>query len=61
VIASSFKNLTFTNDPIASSLRKAAKDAEAAGLLKAVDLKGIYNLKLLNQVLKQQGEPSVTA
>jgi sulfonate transport system substrate-binding protein len=59
VIATSFKNLTFTNDPIATSLRKSAKDAEAAGLLKAVDLKGIYNLKLLNQVLQQQGEPTV--
>jgi sulfonate transport system substrate-binding protein len=61
VIAASFKNLTFTNDPIATSLRKSAKDAEAAGLLKAVDLKGIYDLKLLNQVLKQQGEPSLKA
>jgi NitT/TauT family transport system substrate-binding protein len=59
VIAASFKNLTFTNDPIATSLRKSAKDAEAAGLLKAVDLKGIYDLKLLNQVLKKQGEPTV--
>jgi len=59
VIAASFENLTFTNDPIATSLRKSAKDAEAAGLLKAVDLKGIYNLKLLNHVLKQQGEPTV--
>ena len=59
VIAASFKNLTFTNDPIATSLRKSAKDAESAGLLKAVDLKGIYDLKLLNQVLKKQGEPTV--
>jgi NitT/TauT family transport system substrate-binding protein len=42
-------------------LRKSAKDAQAAGLLKPVDLKGIYSLKLLNQVLKQQGEPTVTA
>jgi NitT/TauT family transport system substrate-binding protein len=59
LIAASFKNLTFTNDPIASSLRKSAKDAEAAGLLKPVNLKGIYDLKLLNQVLKQQGEPAI--
>jgi NitT/TauT family transport system substrate-binding protein len=59
VIAASFKNLTFTNDPIATSLRKSAKDAESAGLLKAVDLKGIYDLKPLNQVLKKQGEPPV--
>jgi NitT/TauT family transport system substrate-binding protein len=61
LIAASFKNLVFTNDPIASSLRKSAKDAEAAELLKHVDLKGIYNLKLLNQVLKQQGETAVKA
>ena len=61
VIAASFKNLTFTNDPIASSLRKSAKDAQAVGLLKPVSLKGIYDLKLLNQVLEQQGEPSLKA
>jgi NitT/TauT family transport system substrate-binding protein len=61
LIAASFENLVFTNDPVASSLRKSAKDAQAAGLLKPVDLKGIYNLKLLNQVLKQQGEPAVKA
>jgi sulfonate transport system substrate-binding protein len=61
LVSASFKNLSFTNDPIAASLRKSAKDAEAVGLLKAVDLKGIYNLKLLNQVLKQQGEPSLKA
>jgi NitT/TauT family transport system substrate-binding protein len=61
LVSASFKNLTFTNDPIARSLRKSAKDAEAVGLLKAVDLKGIYNLKLLNQVLEQQGEPSLKA
>jgi NitT/TauT family transport system substrate-binding protein len=61
VIAASFQNLAFTNDPIASSLRKSAKDAEAVGLLKAVNLKGIYDLKLLNRVLKQQGEPSLKA
>ena len=61
VIAASFQNLEFTNDPIAPSLRKSAKDAKAVGLLKAVDLKGIYDLKLLNQVLEQQGEPSLKA
>jgi len=61
VIASSFANLEFTNDPIASSLRKSAKDAQAVGLLKPVNLKGIYDLKLLNQVLEQEGEPSLKA
>jgi NitT/TauT family transport system substrate-binding protein len=61
LVTASFKNLVFTNDPIALSLRKSAKDAEAVGLLKPVDLKGIYNLKLLNQVLKQQREQTVKA
>jgi NitT/TauT family transport system substrate-binding protein len=61
LVTASFKNLVFTSDPIASSLRKSAKDAESVGLLRPVDLKGIYSLKLLNQVLKQQGEPSLKA
>jgi NitT/TauT family transport system substrate-binding protein len=61
LVTASFKNLVFTNDPVASSLRKSAKDAEAVGLLKPVNLKGIYSLKLLNQVLKQQGQPAARA
>jgi NitT/TauT family transport system substrate-binding protein len=61
LVTASFKNLVFTNDPIAASLRKSAKDAEAVGLLKPVGLKGIYNLKLLNQVLEQEAEPTVKA
>ena len=61
LVTASFENLVFTNDPVASSLRKSAKDAEAVGLLKPVNLKGIYSLKLLNQVLKQQGQPAAKA
>jgi NitT/TauT family transport system substrate-binding protein len=61
LVTASFKNLVFTNDPVASSLRKSAKDAEAAGLLKPVNLKGIYDLKLLNQILKKQGDPTFKA
>jgi NitT/TauT family transport system substrate-binding protein len=60
VIAASFRNLVFTNDPIASSLRKSAKNAKAVGLLPRVDLKGIYDLKLLNQVLKAKGQGAVS-
>ncbi len=44
-------NLTFTWDPIASSLVVSAEDAEAVGLLEPVDLDGIYELDLLNEVL----------
>ena len=61
LIAKTFKNLTFTNDPIASSLAKSAKDAEDLGLLDPVDLDGIYDLKLLNKILKKAGEPTVTS
>jgi NitT/TauT family transport system substrate-binding protein len=59
VIAAAWKNLHFTADPIASSLETSAKHAEDVGLLKPVDLKGIYDLTLLNQALKADGKASV--
>ena len=58
-IAASWQNLTFTPDPIASSLEKSKDDAVKAGLQKDVDLNGIYDLTLLNQLLKQRGQPEV--
>ena len=60
VIAAAWQNLTFTDDPIASSLKKSADDAVAIGLLKPVDnLNGIYDLTILNEVLKAAGQPGV--
>jgi NitT/TauT family transport system substrate-binding protein len=59
LVAASFENLTFTNDPIASSLLQSAENAEAVGLLEPVDLDGIYDVKTLNKVLKRQGLPAV--
>ncbi len=52
-IDGAWKNLTFTYDPIASSLKKSAKDAFDAGLLgrDEPNLKGIYQLSILNKVL----------
>jgi NitT/TauT family transport system substrate-binding protein len=61
LVAATFDTVTFTNDPVASSLKKSAKDAESVGLLDPVDLKGIYDLELLNKVLKKAGEPAVSA
>jgi NitT/TauT family transport system substrate-binding protein len=55
VIASSFANLTFTLDPIAASLQGSADDAIAIGLLDPVDLAGIYDLSLLNELLEAGG------
>jgi NitT/TauT family transport system substrate-binding protein len=58
-MAGAWPNLTFTWDPIASSLRKSADDAAAVGLLDPVDLTGIYALELLNEVLAEIGEAPV--
>jgi NitT/TauT family transport system substrate-binding protein len=59
LVKAAFKNLEFTADPIPSSLEKDAKDAFDLGLIKSADVKGIYDLKLLNEVLKAKGEPTV--
>ena len=61
VIQGAWKNLRFTNDPIASSLAASAKHAEEVGLLEEVDLDGIYSLDLLNEVLEAAGEDEVKA
>ena len=60
ILAAAFKNLTFTDDPIASSLYTSAQHAEDVGLLKPVDLKGIYDLGPLNELLKADGQPAVS-
>ena len=59
VLAAAWENLTFTDDPIASSLEQSAKDAEAVGLLDPVDLKGIYDLSILNSLLVENGTSEV--
>src|SRR6185437_7196910 len=49
VLAASFKQITFTNDPIASSLATDAQHALSVGLLKPVsNLPGLYDLGPLN-------------
>jgi NitT/TauT family transport system substrate-binding protein len=60
VVASAFKDMSFTNDPIASSLYTSAQHAEDVGLLKKVDLTGIYDLDPLNALLKADGKPAVS-
>jgi NitT/TauT family transport system substrate-binding protein len=61
IIDAAWKNLSFTNDPVASSLIDSAKHAEDVGLLKPTKLDGIYDLTLLNEVLKESGLPEVKA
>lgn len=59
VIAAAFENLTFTLDPIAASLQGSADDAVTIGLLDPVDLDGIYDLSILNDLLAAQGHTTV--
>jgi NitT/TauT family transport system substrate-binding protein len=65
LVTASFDNIEFTNDPVAASLVKSAKSAAALGLPGAValtpdDVKELYNLKLLNKVLKKLGQPTIS-
>lgn len=59
VLQASWRNMEFTNDPIASSLTVSAEHAHGVGLLEKVSLNGIYDLSLLNQVLKTANRPEV--
>ena len=60
-IAGAWENLTFTYDPIATSLEGSKDDAVAVGLLEPVDLDGIYDLGPLNKVLAARGLPTLTS
>ena len=51
VLARAFAQIEVTEDPLASTLKVEAQHAFDAGLLKKGDLKGIYDLTLLRQVL----------
>ena len=61
IVAASFKEITFTNDPDASSLTSDAADAISLGLLKPVNLSGIFDLGPLNQALTAAGESQVSS
>ncbi|AXI77003.1 aliphatic sulfonate ABC transporter substrate-binding protein [Peterkaempfera bronchialis] len=57
VLDPAWASIDFTDDPVASSLQTSADHAVTAGLLDKVDLKGIYDLAPLNQLLKADGKP----
>jgi NitT/TauT family transport system substrate-binding protein len=61
LIAASFAAITFTNDPIAASLRVAAAHAKSLGLLQSTQLQGLYQLTLLNTVLRAQHQTAVSS
>ncbi len=51
VIARAMQNISVTEDPLAATLKEIADHAFATGLVKQGELKGIYDLTLLRQVL----------
>lgn len=53
---SAWRRLEITYDPVSASLLKSAEDAHRIGFLKEPpDLSRIYDLKLLNEVLREKG------
>jgi NitT/TauT family transport system substrate-binding protein len=61
LVAASFKEITFTDDPDQSSLTTDASQAVSLGLLKSVNLSGVFDLGPLNQALTAAGEPQVSS
>jgi NitT/TauT family transport system substrate-binding protein len=60
VVSASFKEISFTNDPVASSLAADAQHAVSVGLLDPVpDISALYELGPLNKLLKAAGEQQV--
>lgn len=59
VISKAFSRMTVTWDPVKDSLFKSAKSAKALGFIKSDDVRNIYDLKLLNEVLKEKGERKI--
>jgi NitT/TauT family transport system substrate-binding protein len=57
VLDPAWASIDFTDDPLAASLQTSADHAVTAGLLTKPDLKGIFDLKPLNAVLKAAGKP----
>lgn len=58
-IQGAWENLEFTPDPIAASLEESADDAIEVGLLDPVELDGIYDLTILNDLLAEAGQAEV--
>jgi len=60
LIDASFAHITFTLDPLESTLQTSADHAKALGFLDSSDLKGLVDLTLLNKVLAAKGAPPIS-
>ena len=62
ILAAAFDEVTFTNDPIASSLSTDAQHAVAVGLLSPVkNLSALYDLAPVKKLLAAAGQPQVSS
>jgi NitT/TauT family transport system substrate-binding protein len=61
VLAASFKEITFTDDPDESSFTTDAQQATSLGLLKSASLTGIFDLTPLNTALAAAGEAQISS
>ena len=61
VVSAAWPHMTFTLDPLADTLKASADHAHSVGLLGSVDLHGLYDLTLLNEVLVEHSQPAVTS
>ena len=59
ILDPAWQDIDFLDDPLAGTLQSEADHAVTAGLLKKPDLTGIYDLTLLNKVLKAAGQSAV--
>jgi len=60
VVSAAWPHMTFTLDPLADTLKTSADHAHSVGLLAGVDVRGLYDLKLLNEVLAEHKQPPVS-
>jgi len=61
IVDAAFMNLNLTYDPIGSSLATYLRWAQDLGFIsKTVNANSLYDLSLLNEILKERGLPSVT-
>jgi len=60
ILDPAWQDIDFIDDPLANTLQAEADHAVTAGLLKKPNLDGIYDLTLLNKVLKENNQPAVS-
>lgn len=58
LVTASFDSITFTVDPISSSLLKNAQDSASLGLIPSKGVTGIYDLSILNGIQAAAGTPA---